>query len=174
MPNGNGRQADGIKTLVLGVGNLILSDEGVGIRVIERLQEKYQLPEGVQALDGGTLGLNLPYHLEGVRHLLIADAVETGKEPGSLIRLEGDEVPAFLSVKMSPHQIGVSDMLFAARLKDICPSEVVLWGVQPGRVEVGLELSPPVAAQVGPLADKVREELERWGWVVRPRSTTEG
>ncbi len=166
--------ARGDKTLLLGVGNLILSDEGVGIRVIERLQEEYQLPEEVQVLDGGTLGLNLLYYLEGVRRLLIVDAVETGREPGSLVRLEGDDVPAFLSVKMSPHQIGVPDMLFAARLKDIYPAEVVLWGVQPGVLDVGLELSPPVAAQVGPLVDRVREELARWGLVVRRRATTDG
>ena len=150
-------------TLILGVGNLLLSDEGAGLRVLERLTATYDLPEEVQTLDGGTLGLDLLYYLEGVENLLIIDAMEMGEEPGTLLRLEGDEVPAFLSIKVSPHQIGIPDMLFAAKLKDLFPRRVVLWGVQPGRMEVGLELSEPVAAQVDVLVEKVVEELERWG-----------
>jgi hydrogenase maturation protease len=151
------------RTLILGVGNLLLSDEGVGVRVIQRLAEVYDLPEGVQILDGGTLGLDLLYYLEGVENLLIIDAVEMGKEPGALLRLEGDDVPSFLSLKMSPHQIGIPDMLFAAKLKDLYPRNVVLWGVQPEMLDTGLELSPAVAAQVDLLVEKAVEELERWG-----------
>ncbi len=71
------------QTLILGVGNLLLSDEGVGIQVIERLQEKYELPEEVHVLDGGTLGMDLLYYLDGVRRLLLVDAVETGKAAGT-------------------------------------------------------------------------------------------
>jgi hydrogenase maturation protease len=157
-----------IRTLILGVGNLLLSDEGVGLRVLERLAATYDLPEGVQTLDGGTLGLDLLYYLEGadgrpVENLLIIDAVEMGKEPGTLLRLEGDEVPAFLSVKVSPHQIGIPDMLFAAKLKNLYPRNVVLWGVQPGVLDAGLDLSPPVAACVDVLVSKAVEELARWG-----------
>ena len=156
------------KTLILGVGNLLLSDEGVGLRVLERLAATCDLPEGVQTLDGGTLGLDLLYYLEGVENLVIIDAVEMGKEPGTLLRLEGDEVPAFLSVKMSPHQIGIPDMLFAAKLKDLYPRNVVLWGVQPGVLDAGLDLSPPVAVRVDELVEKVVDELRRWGVEARP------
>jgi hydrogenase maturation protease len=163
-----------IRTLILGVGNLLLSDEGVGLRVVERLAATYELPEGVQILDGGTLGLDLLYYLEGadrrpVERLLIIDAVEMGREPGTLLRMEGDEIPAFLSVKISPHQIGIPDMLFAAKLKDLYPRNVVLWGVQPGTLDVGLELSSPVAAQVDVLVEKAVEELVRWGEHLTPR-----
>jgi hydrogenase maturation protease len=157
-------------TLVLGVGNLLLSDEGVGLRVMERLAAMYDLPEGVQILDGGTLGLDLLYYLEGVENLLIVDAVEMGKEPGTLLRLEGDEVPSFLSIKMSPHQIGIPDMLFAAKLKDLYPRNVVLWGVQPAMLDTGLELSPAVAAQVDVLVSKVVEQLKQWGDRPRPKN----
>jgi hydrogenase maturation protease len=151
------------KTLILGVGNLLLSDEGVGLRVVERLAAAYDLPQGVQILDGGTLGLALLYYLEGVENLLIVDAVEMGKEPGTLLRLEGDEVPSYLSIKMSPHQIGIPDMLFAAKLKDLYPCNVVLWGVQPAMLDTGLELSPRVAAQVDALVGKIVEQLLQWG-----------
>jgi hydrogenase maturation protease len=159
------------RTLILGVGNLLLSDEGVGLRVVERLAETYELPEEVQTLDGGTLGLGLLYYLEGVENLLILDAIEMDKEPGALLRLEGDEIPAFLSVKMSPHQIGIPDMLLAAQLRDLYPRNVVLWGVQPATLEVGLELSPSVAAQVDTLVKKVVAELTQWGDHPIPRIT---
>ncbi len=157
-----------ISTLILGVGNLLLSDEGVGLRVVERLVTTYRLPEEVLVLDGGTLGLDLLHYLVNedgspVENLLIVDAVEMGKAPGTLLRLEGDEVPSFLSLKMSPHQIGIPDMLFAAKLRDIYPRRVVLWGVQPGSLDVGLDLSPPVAEQVGVVMDQVVEELGDWG-----------
>jgi hydrogenase maturation protease len=159
-----------VRTLVLGVGNLLLSDEGVGLRVVERLVTTYQIPEEVLTLDGGTLGLDLLYYLDGVENLLIIDAVEMGKEPGTLLRLQGDEVPSFLSVKMSPHQIGIPDMLFAAKLRDLYPRHVVLWGVQPGSLEVGLDLSPPVASQVDVLVEKVVGELAQCGHHLTPRS----
>jgi len=151
------------KTLILGVGNLLLSDEGVGIQVVERLKETYQFPENVQLLDGGTLGMNLLYYLEGVENLLLIDAVETGKAPGTLIRLEGEEVPTFFSLKMSPHQMGVPDMLFAAKLTDLYPQTVVLWGVQPHKFDATLDLSPAVSAQMEPLMNNICQELAQWG-----------
>ena len=161
-----------VHTLILGVGNLLLSDEGVGVRVIERLAATYDLPQGVQTLDGGTLGLDLLYYLEGIENLLIVDAVEMEKAPGTLLRLEGDEVPAFLSIKMSPHQVGIPDMLFAAKLKDLYPPNVVLWGIQPAKFETGLELSPAVAAQLDVLVSHVVEQLAQWGQRPRPKPTS--
>jgi hydrogenase maturation protease len=77
-------------------------------------------------------------------------------------------VPSFLSIKMSPHQIGIPDMLFAAKLRDLYPRNVVLWGVQPGTLEVGLDLSPQVAATVDVLLEKVLEELAQWGHLLAP------
>ena len=155
------------KTLFPGVGNLLLSDEGAGLRVVERLVTTHDLPDQVTVLDGGTLGLDLLHYLDGVDDLLIIDAVEMGEQPGTILRMEDDEVPSFLSLKMSPHQIGIPDMLFAARLRDLYPSNVVLWGVQPGLLDLGLELSPPVAAQIDVLVENVLEQLRRWGYHVQ-------
>ncbi len=151
------------KTLVLGLGNILLKDEGVGVRVIERLEEKYEFPEEVQVLDGGSGGLALLYFLEGVSRLVIVDAVKAGKEPGTLIRLAGEEIPAFLSPKISPHQEGLADLLFAAKVTGILPKEIVLWGVEPAEIDVGIDLSPLIAAKVDELAEKVAEELRNWG-----------
>jgi hydrogenase maturation protease len=151
------------QTLVLGLGNILLGDEGVGVRVAERLQERYEFPENVRVLDGGTLGLDLMPYVEAADHLLVIDALDVGAQPGELARLEGDEIPAFLSVKISPHQMGLSDLLAAVRLAGAYPQDVVLWGVQPAVIDVGLELSPVVAAQVDVLADRVVQEMRRWG-----------
>lgn len=154
------------RALVLGVGNVLLSDDGVGVHAIRRLEEVVRLPEEVQVLDGGTKGLDLLQYLEGVSHLLIVDAVEVDEPPGTLRRLAGEEVPAYLSLKMSPHEIGLPDMLFAAQLRELYPDEVVIWGVQPATTEVGLELSPPVASILDALVEAVVKELEEWGVAV--------
>ena len=158
------------KVLVLGLGNILMRDEGLGVRAVERLREEYVLPERVQALDGGVRGLALLPYLEEISRLLIIDALkQEGKAPGSLIRLEGEEIPSFLSLKISPHQEGLTDLLAVARLTGICPPEVVLWGMVPACLEVGLELSPPVEARMGELVEEVVEELRRWGLDVRRR-----
>jgi hydrogenase maturation protease len=156
------------RTLVLGLGNILLGDEGVGVRVVERLLELYQFPPEVQVLDGGTLALDLLPYVEDADRLLVIDALEMGAEPGAVARLESDEVPAFLSVKLSPHQMGLADLLAAARLRNSYPEELVLWGVQPAAMRPGLALSPPVAAQVEVLVDRVLAELSQWG--IEPES----
>jgi hydrogenase maturation protease len=152
-----------VETLVLGLGNILLGDEGVGVRAVERLLSLYDFPPGTRVLDGGTLGLDLLPYVEDTDRLLLIDAVQAGLEPGSLVRLEGEKVPAFLAVKVSPHQMGLPDLLAAARLQDRYPEKVVLWGVQPGEMRTSLDLSPPVAARMDALLDRVLAELHRWG-----------
>lgn len=152
------------KILVLGLGNILLSDEGLGVRAIERLGESYRFPPEIRVMDGGTLGLDLLPYLEGVDHLLVIDALEMGEEPGTIARLVGDEVPASLSVKISPHQMGLADLLAAARFQGLYPQEIVLLGMQPGSIDTGLDLSPPVEAQVDHLIDEVLIELKGWGY----------
>jgi len=160
------------KALVLGLGNILLSDEGLGVRVVERLEESYRFPPEIQVMDGGTLGLDLLPYLEGVDHLLVIDALEIGEEPGTIARLVGDEVPASLSVKISPHQMGLADLLAAARLQGLYPQEVVLLGMQPASIDTGLDLSPPVQAHLDRLIDEVLIELKGWGYEPCPREGT--
>lgn len=155
------------RTLVLGVGNLLLSDDGLGIHTIQRLQEVVRLPEEVQVLDGGTCGLDLLYYLEGVSRLIIVDAIASGEEPGATTVITGDRVPSYISLKMSPHEIGIPDMLMAAKLRDLYPGEVVVLGVQPEKLEAGVDLSPSVAAQVDVLVEMILDQLESWGVRVR-------
>jgi hydrogenase maturation protease len=158
-------QGDPVSILVLGIGNPIMSDDAVGGRIVELLQQHYRFPPEVQLLDGDTLGTSLLHHLEWVENLLVVDAVETGSPPGTLIRLANDEIPRVLAAKLSPHQMGLSDLLAVAALQGCAPQEVVVWGIQPASVDMGLDLSPPVAGQMESLTAGVLEELRRWGIV---------
>ncbi len=155
--------------LVLGLGNVLLQDEGVGVRVIERLQKEYLFPPEVTVLDGGTLGLDLLQFLEEANRAIVVDAVKAGKAPGELVRLVNDEIPAFLGPKVSPHQVGLQDLLGLAKLRGNFPEQVILWGVQAERLEPGVELSPAIAAQVDALVTRVIEELAQWNISVKQK-----
>lgn len=150
-------------TLVLGVGNILLQDEGIGVRVIERLNETCTFPDEVRVLDGATMGLDLIGFLDDVERLLVIDAVEAGRPPGSIIRMANEEIPAFLAHKISPHQVGLTDILSAARLLDILPRSVVLLGVQPASLQTGLELSTVLNARMEAYIAAVIHELRAWG-----------
>jgi len=158
-----------LSILVLGIGNLIMSDDGIGVRVVQRLSACFRFPAGVTMLDGGTLGLDLLPQLEGVESLLVVDAVDIGKAPGTLARLSGDDVPIVLETKVSPHQMGLKDLLAVAMLQGFAPHEMVLWGVQPEKIEMGLDLSPAVAEALDPLTENVLTELVSWGITAEPR-----
>jgi hydrogenase maturation protease len=151
-----------LKTLVLGIGNLIMSDDGAGVKVIQHLCEHYRFPPDVTPFDGGTLGLDLLPQLEGVDRLLIVDAIETGRPPGTLARMTGDEIPAVMETKLSPHQMGLKDLLAVAMLQGINPPKMVLLGIQPENIDLGMDLSPKVAARFDDLVQMVIRELESW------------
>jgi hydrogenase maturation protease len=157
-----------MRALVLGLGNVLLRDEGLGVWVAETLKRELQFPEGVSIVEGGTLGLDLLPLLDGVGRLCVIDAVRLGRAPGSIVRLEGDDVPAALDVKLSPHQIGVQDLFAAARLIGREPPSVVLWGMEPERLDPGTGFSLAVARSLPVLRDEVVEELRRWGLPARP------
>ena len=165
-------QGNCLSILVLGIGNLIMSDDGIGVRVIQQLSAGYCFPAGVTLLDGGTLGLDLLPQLERVERLLVVDAVYIGKAPGTLTRLSGEDVPIVLETKISPHQMGLKDLLAVAMLQGFAPRDMVLWGVQPETIEMGTNLSPKVAAQLDSLTRKVLGELDRWGIRTVPRKAT--
>jgi hydrogenase maturation protease len=149
--------------LVLGLGNALMNDDALGVRVIERLQHDYRFPAGVKVVDGGTLGLDLLPFIEEAEQVLIVDALEMKAEPGTVFRLEGDEVPRAFASKLSVHQMGLQDLLAVADLQGYSPKKLVFWGVQPKSIEMNMELSPPVAAAMDGLVQSVVEELEKWG-----------
>ncbi len=147
------------RVVVLGVGNLIMGDEGVGVRCVQRLEAERALPAGVTLIDGGTSTHELLEDLEDLDLLVIVDAVLTGGAPGSVVRLQGDRIPSAFSNKLSPHQHGLNDLLATLALLGRSPARLVLLGVTPARVELGMELSPEVLATLPELAARVVSEV---------------
>jgi hydrogenase maturation protease len=167
---GVGPSSPGGEVVVLGLGNLLRRDEGLGIRALERLRDEYTFPERVRLVDGGTLGLDLISHVEGAEYLLVLDAMLTDGPPGSLLRLAGSDVPAFFGVRMS-HDVGLADLLAILMLRDSLPRELVVLGMQPGVIELGWELSPEVEGQLDALVAAAVSELRRWGAEVQKLTT---
>ena len=149
--------------LVMGLGNLLMGDDALGVHVVRRLQERFVFPAEVQVVDGGTLGLDLLPQLEGVQRLLIVDALDMQTAAGTIVRLTGEEVPCAFAGKLSVHQMGLQDLLAVAELQGHLPPEVVVWGVQVAEIEPGLQLSPAVGRALEPVVDAVADELVAWG-----------
>jgi len=152
-----------MRIVVLGLGNVLLSDEGIGVQLIEYLKDNLSFPPDIELIDGGVGGLSLLGLLAGATHLLVIDAVEAGARPGTIIRLVNSEVIGGMSLSLSSHQIGLRDILGAAELAGILPQEIVLLGVQPYSLEPGRGLSEPARSILPQLQDKVLEQLRFWG-----------
>lgn len=157
-----------MRAVVLGIGNIILSDEAVGVRAVEALQAGWMLPEDVAAIDGGTSGMELIEDLSNLDFLLVLDAVRTGAAPGTLVRVDGERIPVFFRSKLSPHQIALPDVLASLELLDAMPKEIVVLGVEFESLELGLEMTPAIAAQVPVLAAMAAQELLRRGYALAP------
>lgn len=154
---------------ILGIGNILLSDEGIGVHAINKLKDEYEFPEYVKLIDGGTMGLDLLPFFEGNDKVLIIDAVNFRKEPGTIDIIEGDKIPGFLTSKLSVHQIGLPDMLFAARLMGIPPVEMSLIGIQPKSMESGIELSEEIKMKLDTLVEKILQKLREWEVEIIPK-----
>ena len=157
------------ETVVIGIGNPLMGDDGIGLAALERLQA-WEFDPFVERVDGGTWGMNLLQFVEEARRLLILDAIEAGLEPGGLVILEGDEIPRFLSTKLSPHQIELREVLALAELRETLPEEIVAIGLQPGRVEMSQRLSPEVEARLDEMVQMCLDRLAAWGHRATPRS----
>lgn len=158
-----------MNTLVLGIGNLLLQDEGAGVRAVEQFARNYLIPEGVELLDGGTSGIELLHYIRGRDTVIIIDVVKWGKQPGTIFRIEGEEVPALFQKKISPHQLGLSDLLATALLTGQMPRKVVLLGIEPKTVDTGLELSDEIGRNMEQLVDMIASELILSGFEVQAR-----
>lgn len=152
-----------MRVVVLGIGNTILSDEGAGVHAAEALLADYDLPEGVEVIDGGTAGMELLEPLSGVDLLVVLDAVRSGRPAGTLVKLAGDEVPVFFRAKLSPHQVSICDVLASLEFVGDRPGDMVLIGVEPASLELGLEMTPTIAARIPEMVDMAVAELAARG-----------
>jgi hydrogenase maturation protease len=150
-----------VTILVVGLGNPLLGDVGVGLRALQALATAADVPPSVELLDGGTAGLSLLPQLQSADRVLVLDAVSAGRPPGTVMRLDGAELVREGFGKASPHEIGLGDVLFASRLAG-GPGEVVVLGVEPESWSLGVGLSASVENALGALVAAALRQLREW------------
>ncbi len=156
-----------MKILIFGAGNLLLSDEGFGVHFIRYLQQHYCFPEEIELYDGGTLGIMVTHMLEDADHVYLVDVIDAKGEPGDIYRYEKEDfMLGRLPIKMSPHQIGIQEVLTLSDLRDRCPDKVSLFGIIPQSYEAGVELSQLLSEKLPGLAELVVGELEAAGHTI--------
>ena len=153
-----------MRAVVLGIGNTILTDEAAGVRAVELLEQRYRVPDNVLVIDGGTSGMEMIEDLSDLDFLIVIDVVKTGAAPGTVVKIAGDEIPVFFRRKLSPHQIALPDVLASLELLDAMPKEIVVLGVEPISLELGMEMTPTIAEQVPVLVEMAVAELRARGY----------
>jgi hydrogenase maturation protease len=155
------------QVLVLGIGNVLNTDEGVGVHAVRKLRQEFAELEaavaGVELQDGGTLGLSLLPLVEEATHLLLLDAVDVGEPPGTLVELEKEQIPYQGSMKLSQHQVTFQEVLGLALIRQKLPEHLHLIGIQPASLAIGVDLSPEVQAVLPQMLKRATRVLSAWG-----------
>ena len=152
-----------VEVMVLGIGCILYSDEGFGVRVVEKMEKQYEFSDNVLLVDGGVLGINLLGVISKPEHLIVVDAIRNKGNPGDLYRLEDDAIPDRIRAKNSLHQVDFLEALTLCQALDKVPKTVII-GVEPQDIDTqSLELTDPVQAQVDPVIELVLAELDRLG-----------
>ncbi len=159
--------------LVLGLGNPLCQDDGVGVMAVARILETWSPGPGVKIMEGGTLGLWLLPLLESYRTVVLVDAIRADGEPGTQVRIDGEEVARAAAHRLSVHQVGVGDLMDAAQLRGTLPPTLILVGVVPEAVSLGLGLTPRVERALPLLMKRVVEACAELGHPLRPRMDDE-
>jgi hydrogenase maturation protease len=155
--------SDTRSTVVIGLGNPLMGDDGLGLAVLARLMERPDTPRDVELVDGGTWGMNLLPVIESAGRVLLIDAINTNASPGTLQELSRQQLPRYLATKISPHQVDLHDVLALAELRGTLPDDTVAIGLQPARVEMTAELSAVVADGLDRVAVRALAILVEWG-----------
>ena len=156
------------KVLVLGIGNLLIGDEGVGCKAASELARRYTFPPTVECVDGGTAGFELLTMIDDKEHLILIDALKNDQPPGTVVLVEDEHVPKAFLARTTPHQLGICDVLAAAQLCDTIPKRLTLYGIEPKQLEVGIGLSPEVEAGMEKTIGAVVTQLRHFGYEVKP------
>jgi hydrogenase maturation protease len=156
---------------ILGIGNLIVGDEGFGVHTVRYLEEHYEFPEEVLLRDGGTAGIYMSPFLEECDPVLVIDVVDIDAEPGSMHYYSSEDVKAGkISTRMSPHQLGLLEILEICKLRDAAPETLEFYCVVPKKLETSTELSDVVAPRVKEISDIVLKRLAELGVEVTART----
>jgi len=157
-----GSHLDTGRITVLGLGNVLLCDEGIGVHAVRSLGQRYIFPPWVEVVDGGTMGLDLLPLFQTQDRILIIDAVDFKQAPGHVGVISGKDIPTVLNAKLSVHHIGLSDVLFAAKLMREVPPEVCLIGIQPRSLDIGLDMTEEIRVQLDSVINLAVQKLREW------------
>ncbi|MCX8084328.1 MAG: HyaD/HybD family hydrogenase maturation endopeptidase [Calditerrivibrio sp.] len=146
--------------LVLGLGNLLMNDDAVGVVAVQELKKIINDNDHLRIVDGGTLGLDLLHYLEWADNMIIVDGVDLGIEPGTVVRIEGEDINVVFESKLSPHQMGLKDILLTAELIGCKPSKITLFGIQTKSIQMDMSLSDEVKNSLNKLLKHVIQEIE--------------
>lgn len=160
---GSGQESRAGRALVLGIGNRIMGDDGSGLAALEKLSTDYDVPDTVDIVDGGTMGLYLIDRLCGYDKVLILDSVVVDEPPGTVITARGMDVHTTFRTRLSPHQQGINDLIAALDLMDRKPEEMVIVGMVPKNISLTLDLSEEVSSNIGKMAGTAARILKEWG-----------
>lgn len=156
---------------ILGIGNLIVADEGFGVHAVRYLEENYEFPENVVVMDGGTAGIYMSPFLEECDPVIVIDVVDIDAEPGSMHYYSHEDVKAGkLSTRMSPHQLGLLEILEICKLRDAAPESLEFYCVVPKTLETSTELSDVVAPRVKEISEIILKRLTEMGVDVKKRT----
>jgi hydrogenase maturation protease len=160
-----------MKTLIFGAGNLLLTDEGFGVHCVRYLDEHFSFPEDVELLDAGTLGIMVTHKLEEAERIYIVDVIAVEGPPGDIHRYEKDDfMLGRIPLKLSPHQIGIQEVLHLSEMRGFCPEQVSLIGIIPAAMEPGIDLSPVLAHCLRDVAHLIVDELRASGTAISVKS----
>jgi len=160
-----------MKVLIFGAGNLILSDEGFGVHFVKYMEEQFTLPDNVELYDGGTLGIMVTHKFEEADKVFLVDIVDAPGKPGEIRRYTKEEIMlSRLPVKLSPHQIGIQEMLTISDLRGAAPADLTFYGIIPESLEPGNELSPPLQSGLQVIAGLICGELRESGVAITARN----
>lgn len=150
-------------SVVIGLGNTLMGDDGLGVVALMRLQREWTVPPEVELIDGGTAGMCLLPIIEGAARVLMIDAIDMRVAPGTKVSIARDRLPRYLATKISPHQIDLRDVLALAELRGTLPDEAIAIGLQPAAIEMSTELSDAVERGLDDLVVDVVGVLRAWG-----------
>lgn len=162
------------RNVVLGLGNILNRDEGLGVRALGLLEEQAGPVPGVELIDGGVMGLTLLPLVEECDHLLVLDAIDAGAEPGTFLEMTGEDIRLFTGIKMSEHQITFQEVLGLAFIREKLPPQLHLIGAQPGDLSIGLGLGETVAGALPQIVARAVDVLRIWGFEVAPLRIASG
>ena len=155
--------------VVLGVGNILLTDEGLGVHVVEDLKANYTFTPQISLIDGGTMGMELLTYMRGMKKILLIDAVNGGEAPGTIYEFPHRELEQYFTDHISVHEVGMQDILRIRAIQENPLEDAIVIGVEPESLDVGFEPSAPVQKALPEVKDRVLRVLREWGVQIEPK-----